>query len=118
MELNGLEAPDELQINIVTQQATQQNPEKSKPTCHHCKKPSHYRNQCRQLKREKQHAQNNTNSAGNNKNKNSRQTNSNSNNKFHNHTNANNINHQKTENSDLSTHSVGHVAKLTIPQRK
>ena len=28
LELNGLEAPDELQINTVTQQATQQNPEK------------------------------------------------------------------------------------------
>ena len=44
LELNGLEAPDEMQINTVTQQATKQNPEKPKPTCHHCKKPSHYRN--------------------------------------------------------------------------
>ena len=42
LELNGLEAPDELQINTVTQQATQQNPEKSKLTCHHCKNPGHY----------------------------------------------------------------------------
>ena len=45
MELNGLEAPDELNINNVTQQPTQQNPEKLKPTCHHGKKPGHYRNQ-------------------------------------------------------------------------
>ena len=37
LELNGLETPDELQINTVTQQATQQNPEKPEPTCHHCK---------------------------------------------------------------------------------
>ena len=37
-ELKGFEAPDELQINTGTQQATQQNPEKPKPTCHHCKK--------------------------------------------------------------------------------
>ena len=31
LELNGLEAPDELQTNTVTQQPTQQNSEKSKP---------------------------------------------------------------------------------------
>ena len=31
LELNGLEAPDENQINTVTQKATQQNSEKSKP---------------------------------------------------------------------------------------
>ena len=37
MELNGLEAQDELQINTVTQQATQQNSEKLKPTCHYGK---------------------------------------------------------------------------------
>ena len=66
LDLNGLEAPDELHINTVTQQATQQNPEKPKPTCHHCKKPSHYWNQCRQLKREKEQGQNNSVSAGNN----------------------------------------------------
>ena len=45
-ELNGLEAPDEMQLNTVMQQDTQQNSEKPKPTCHHCKKPGHYRNQC------------------------------------------------------------------------
>ena len=50
LELDGLEAPDELHLNIVTQQATQQYPGKIKPTSHHCKKPGHYRNQCRQLK--------------------------------------------------------------------
>ena len=44
LELNGLEAPDDLQINTVTQQATQQNSEKPKPTCHRGKKPGHYRN--------------------------------------------------------------------------
>ena len=53
LELNGLEAPDEMQLNAVMQQDTQQNTGKPKPTCHHCKKPGHYRNQCRQLKREK-----------------------------------------------------------------
>ena len=38
LELVGLAAPDEMPINIVTQQAPQQNSEKPKPTCHHCKK--------------------------------------------------------------------------------
>ena len=32
LKLNGFEAPDQLQINTVTQQATQQNSEKPKPT--------------------------------------------------------------------------------------
>ena len=40
--LNGLKAPDEMQLNTVTQQASQQNSEKAKPTCHHCKKPGHF----------------------------------------------------------------------------
>ena len=78
LELNGLEATDEMQLNTVMQQDTQQNSEKPKPTCHHCKKPGHYRNQCRQNKREKDQVQNNTDSAANNKNNNgSAQTNSN-----------------------------------------
>ena len=50
LELNSLEAPDELELNTVTQQATQQNSEKPKPICHHSKKPGHYRKQCRQRK--------------------------------------------------------------------
>ena len=49
LELNGLNAPDELSKNSVTQQATQHNSEKPRPTCHHCEKSGHYRNQCRQL---------------------------------------------------------------------
>ena len=50
LELNGLEAPDEQQINIVSQHATNIIADRPKPTCHHCKKPRHYRNQCRLLK--------------------------------------------------------------------
>ena len=65
LELNGLEAPDEMQIKTVTQKAPQQNFEKPKPICHHCKRPSHYRNQCRQLKREKHQIRKVTNSAEN-----------------------------------------------------
>ena len=52
-ELDVFEDPDEMPINTVTQQAPQQNSNKTKPTCHHCKKPGHYQNQCRQLRREK-----------------------------------------------------------------
>ena len=33
LEVNGLEPPDEMQIDIVTQKATKPNPEKPKPTC-------------------------------------------------------------------------------------
>ena len=96
LELNGLEAPDEMQINTLIQQDTRQNSEKPKPTCHHCKKPGHYRNQCRQLKREKDQAQNNTNSAATNKNNNgSAQTNSNPNHKVPVANKANNANNQR-----------------------
>ena len=63
--LNGLEAPDEMPINTVTQQAPQQNSDKPRPTFHHCKKPSHYQTQCRQLKREKEQTRKNTNTANN-----------------------------------------------------
>ena len=41
LELNGFEDPDEMPINTVTQQAPQQNSNKPRPTCHHCKKPGH-----------------------------------------------------------------------------
>ena len=95
LQLNGLEAPDELQINTVTQKATQQNSEKSKPTCHHFKKPGHYRNQCRQLKREKDQARNNTNSADNINNNNIGPTSSDCNNNIPNNTKPNNKNIQK-----------------------
>ena len=97
LELNGLEAPDELQINTVTPQATQQNSEKPKPSCHHCKKPDHYQNQCRQLKREKDQTRNITNSANNNNG--SAQTNSNPNNKVSSNTKANNTNNQRDRRS-------------------
>ena len=94
LELNGLEAPDEMPIITVTQQAPQQNSNKPRPTCDHCKKPGHYQNQCRQLKREKDQRRNNTNSANNNFG--SAQTNSNTNNnKVANNTKGNDINNQR-----------------------
>ena len=62
------------------------------------KKPGHYQNQCRQLKREKNQTRNNTNSASNNIG--SAQTNSNpKNNKVANNTKGNNINNQRDRNS-------------------
>ena len=98
LELNGLEAPDEMPINTVTQQAPQQNSNKHKPTSHHCKKTGHYQNQCRQLKREKDQTRNSTNSASNNNG--SAQTNFNpNNNKVANNTKGNNINNQRDRRS-------------------
>ena len=82
-------------INTVTQQAPQQNFNKPRTTCHHCKKPGHYQNQCRQLKREKDQTRNSTNSANNNNNG-SAQTNSNPNhNKVANDTKGSNTNNQR-----------------------
>ena len=98
LELNGLEAPDEMPINTLTQQPPQQNSNEPRPTCHHCKKPGHYQNQCRQLKREKDQTRNNTNSANNNNG--SAQTNSNpNNNKVANNTEGNNVNNQRDRRS-------------------
>ena len=44
LQLNGLEAPDELQINNVSHDTANTNADRPKPTCYHCKKPAHYRN--------------------------------------------------------------------------
>ena len=97
LELIGLEAPNEMPINTVTQQAPQQNPNKPRPTCHLCKKPGHYQNQCCQLKREKYQTRNNMNSANNNNG--SAQTKSNPNKKVSNNTKANNTNNQRVRRS-------------------
>ena len=64
LELNGLEAPDELPINNVSQQPTNTNADRPKPTCHHCKKPGYYRNQCRLLKKQRETNENNQNNPG------------------------------------------------------
>ena len=102
LELNDLEAPIEMQIISVTQQASQQNTEKFKPTSHHCEKPGHYRNQCPQLKREKVQARKTANSADKTNNNNgSAQTSSNSNSRVSNNTNANNTNNQRDRRSIL-----------------
>ena len=53
LELNGLKAPDELQIYTLSQLASNTNANRPKPTCHHCEKPGQYRNKCRLLKKRK-----------------------------------------------------------------
>ena len=44
LESNGLEAPDELQIKNVRNNTAKRNVDGPKLTCHHCKKPEHYKN--------------------------------------------------------------------------
>ena len=41
LELNGLEAPDELQMKTVSHNTANANADKPKSTCQHCKKPGH-----------------------------------------------------------------------------
>ena len=92
LELNGLEAPDELPINNVSQQPTNTNADRPKPTCHHCKKPGHYRNHCRLLKKQRETTENNQNNPGNkNNDANTSKPNSNANN------NNNNRNNNRAE---------------------
>ena len=54
LELNVLEAPDELQINTVNDNTVNANADRPKPTCHQWKKPRHYKNQCRLLKKRRE----------------------------------------------------------------
>ena len=94
LELNGLEASDELPINNVSQQPTNTNADRPKPTCHHCKKPGHYRNQCRLLKKQREQTENNQNNPGN---KNSDANTSNPNSNVNNNNNNNNRNSNRAE---------------------
>ena len=85
LELNGLEAPDELPINNVSEQPTNTNADRPKPKFHHCKKPGNYRNQCRLLKKQLQQTENDQiypgkkNSAANTSNPNGKVNNNNNN---------------------------------------
>ena len=51
LELNVLEAPDELPVNNLNQQESSES-DKQKSTCYYCKKPGHRKSQCRKLKRD------------------------------------------------------------------
>ena len=65
LELNGLEETDELPMNNLSQQPTNTNADTPKPTCHHYKKPGHYRNQCCLLKKQREQTENHQNNPGN-----------------------------------------------------
>ena len=60
-----MEAPGELQINTVSHNTANANPDRTKPTCPYCKKPGHYSNQCRLLKKQREQTENNQNNPGN-----------------------------------------------------
>ena len=114
LELNGLEAPDELQINTVSHNTVNANADKTKPTCHYCKKPRHYKSQCRLLKKRREQTENNQNNPGN---KNSDVSTSNPNGNVNNPKTTTETATETKESHELFTHPVSHVAKQTIPQR-
>ena len=87
LELKGLEAPDELPINNRSQQRTNTNADRPKPTCHRCKRPGHYRNQCRLLNKQREQTEDAQNNPGN---KNSDSNTSNTNSCINNNNNHNN----------------------------
>ena len=64
LELNGLEAPHELQINTVSHNTANTNADRLKTPCHHCKKPGRYRNQCRLLRKQREQTEENQNNPG------------------------------------------------------
>ena len=57
IELNGLEAPDELQINTVSHHATNTNADRPKQTRYHCRIPGHCRNWCCFRKKQKEQSE-------------------------------------------------------------
>ena len=67
LELNGLESPDELQIKTSSHKIANANADRPKQTCHHCKKPGHFRSHCRLLEKQLEQTENNQNNAGNKK---------------------------------------------------
>ena len=93
LELNGLEAPDQLQINNVSPNTANANADRPKPTYHHSIKPGHYKNQCRLLTKQREQTENSQNNLGN---KNNDADTSKPNSKFNNYDN-NNRNRNRAE---------------------
>ena len=93
LELNGLEAPDELQIKTVSHNTADANADRPQPTCRHCKKPGLYRDQCRLMKKQREQFEKSQNNPGN---KNSDANTSNPNSNVNNHNN-NNKNSKRAE---------------------
>ena len=116
LELNGLEAPDELQIITVSHKTANTNAGRPKQTCHYCKKPGHYRNQCRLLKREKQQSKDTQNIPGN-KNTGAKNSFPNNNTNKSNNNNYKNSNRAEGKPKKLFFHPVRHVGRQTTPKR-
>ena len=92
LELNGLESPDDLQINTVRQQPTNTNTNRPKPVCQYCEKPGHYRNQCRLLKKQREQTESDQNKPGiKNSDANTSNPNGNVNNPNNNNRNSNRV---------------------------
>ena len=108
LELNGLEALDELPINNVSQQPTNTNADRLKPTYHQCKKPGPCRNQCRLLKKQREQTENDQNNPGN---KNSAANTSNPNGNVNN--NNNNQNSNKAERKPKTVYSPCETCRKT-----
>ena len=90
---------------------------KHKLPCHNCKKPGHYQNQGRQLKRDRNQSRINTKSADKSNNINSGRASLTPTKKFQTIPTETTKVFKKTQDLDLSTHTVRTVIKLTIPQR-
>ena len=88
LELNGLEAPDELQIKTVSHNITNVNADRPQSTCHQCKKLGHYKSQCRLLKKQREQNEKIENNPGN-KNSDAKTSNPNSNVNNYNNNNQN-----------------------------
>ena len=65
LKLNCLEAPDELQMYTLSHNTANAETDRTKPKCHYFKKPGHYKNQCRFLKKQQEQSENNQNDPGN-----------------------------------------------------
>ena len=94
LELNVVEAPDELQINTVSHNTANAKADRPKPTFHHCEKPGHHTNQCRLLKKQLEQTKNNQKNPGN---KNSDANTSNPSSNVNNRSNSNNKNSNRAE---------------------
>ena len=103
LELNGLEAPDELQINTVSHNTVNAIADRAKPTCHYCKKPGSYKNQCRSSKKQREPTENSRNIPGN---KSSDANTSNPNGNVNNPNNNNNNNNRNSNRAERKPKTV------------
>ena len=109
-----MEALDDLQLNTLSQ--TNMNADRHKPTCHHCKKPEEYKNQCRLPKRQQEKPEGTQN---NREKRNSGTNNSASNDNKNNHNN-NNKSNKKSKTAKKKVKNVyppwRHVDEQTTPR--